>query len=595
MIRPSRDILIGFVLICALALGMTSQRAWRVANLHMLDREMSVLRAIAPRTPAQDVVVIGLDEAAYESIPEPFALWHRHLGELFTGLAAAKPGVVGLAMPLPVRSYDFMVKDIDAPLVAGLKRLAAAAPLVVGQGQSVGNTLRPIAPELLAAAGKDNVASLVLCEDSDGVVRRINHRRCATLDKHAAFAEAVARHLGRDSEQDGLIDFNVGGEISYLPLRQVLDWIRQGRSDELQRNFAGRAVVIASLLPNETRYRLPFAISAWERGNRSQPAAVAHIQALRSLLDRGLIERTSSTLGYVLAILCALLWFGHNGIVKASVLAGTLAALLLVSTYLLWQGSYLPIGGPLATALFAFAARLAYESIGHYREKQALRSAFAGHVSPQVMRAILKGQLQPEAAGELCQVTILFADIRGFTSRAESATPEATIALLNRFYAEAAAAIHSRGGAIDKYIGDGLMATFGMPQPLPAPERNALEAAQDLLTRIERVNVTLAAEGLAPLQIGVGIHSGEVLAGYVGSRKRRDFTVIGDPVNTASRLEGMTKEVGYPVVCSHEVAAAVGFAGGLEDLGERPVKGHTAMHVWGWNPPLSKRLKGDDK
>jgi adenylate cyclase len=112
-----------------------------------------------------------------------------------------------------------------------------------------------------------------------------------------------------------------------------------------------------------------------------------------------------------------------------------------------------------------------------------------------------------------------------------------------------------------------------------------------MLVRISRLNTELAAEGLAPLEIGIGIHSGEVLAGYVGSKKRRDFTVIGDPVNTASRLEGMTKTVGYPVVCSNEVAVAVGFAGGLMDLGQQDIKGRSSMHLWGWNPPLAARVK----
>jgi adenylate cyclase len=115
-----------------------------------------------------------------------------------------------------------------------------------------------------------------------------------------------------------------------------------------------------------------------------------------------------------------------------------------------------------------------------------------------------------------------------------------------------------------------------------------LEAAQDLLVRIQRLNGELAAQGLAPIEIGVGIHRGDVLAGYVGSRKRRDFTVIGDTVNTASRLEGMTKSAGYPVVCSHEVAAAVGFAGDLVDLGEQSIKGRSALRIWGWNPPLTR-------
>ncbi|OHC66275.1 MAG: hypothetical protein A3H93_20150 [Rhodocyclales bacterium RIFCSPLOWO2_02_FULL_63_24] len=591
MPRLPRDILLGFVLICALAISLMSTNLLRWADQSLYDAQTRWLRARAPSTLAQDVVVIGLDEAAYESIPEPYALWHRHLGELLAGLAAAKPAVVGLATPLPVRSYDFLIKGIDAPLIDGIRRLRAAAPLVVGQPMGIGRQLRPIAPELLAAAGSGAVASLAICEDADGTVRRISQRRCLTEDKNDAFAHAMAKHLGREGARGGMIDYSAGGDIEYIPFHQVLGWIRQGRDEQLQKRMQGRAVVVASLLPTETRYRLPVSLAAWERGSRTEPGAVAHVQALRSLLSRGLIVRVSQPMSLLLAGLGALLWFGRYGWPKLAALLGAAAAAIAGSTYAIWQGSYLHAGTLLAIILMAFLARLAWESVRHYREKQLLRSAFAGHVSPQVMRAILGGALQPDADGERCKVTILFADIRGFTARSENSTPEAMIRLLNRYYAEASAAIHARGGAIDKFIGDGLMATFGVPQPLPAPERNALEAAQDMLVRVARLNTELAAEGLAPLEIGIGIHSGEVLAGYVGSRKRRDFTVIGDPVNTASRLESMSKKVGYPVVCSHQVAEAVGFAGGLVDLGEQGITGRSALHLWGWNPPLAKRVK----
>lgn len=591
MPRLPRDILLGFVLICALAISLMSSNLLRPLDQSLYDAQTRWLRAHAISILPQDVVVIGLDEAAYESIPEPYALWHRHLGELLAGLATAQPAVVGLAAPLPVRSYDFLIKGIDAPLIDGIRRLRAAAPLVVGQPMGIGRQLRPIAPELLAAAGSGAVASLAICEDADGTVRRISQKRCLTEDKHEAFAHAMAKHLGREGAPGGMIDYSAGGEIEYIPFHEALGWIRQGHGEQLKKRVEGRAVVVASLLPTETRYRLPVSLAAWERGSRTEPGAVAHVQALRSLLSRGLIERVAEPMSLLLAGLGALLWFGRYGWLKLALLLGAMAAVVAGSTYAIWQGHYLHGGTLLAVILMAFLARLGWESVRHYREKQLLRSAFAGHVSPQVMRAILGGALQPDADGERCQVTILFADIRGFTARSENSTPEAMIRLLNRYYAEASAAIHARGGAIDKFIGDGLMATFGVPQPLPAPERNALEAAQDMLVRVARLNTELVAEGLPPLEIGIGIHSGEVLAGYVGSRKRRDFTVIGDPVNTASRLEGMTKKVGYPVVCSQQVAAAVGFAGGLVDLGQQDIEGRSALHLWGWNPPLAQRVK----
>ena len=590
MSRLPRDIVTGFVLFCALALGLMSTNALRGLDLALYDLQMRWLRALAPSDLAQDVVVIGVDEAAYESIAEPYALWHRHLGELFTGLAAARPAVVGIATPLPVRSYEFLVKGIDAPLLDGIRRLRAVAPLVVGQPMGVGHRLRPMAPELLAVTGSEALASLVICEDFDGTVRRLNQRRCVDEDRNAPFSHVMAKALGREGLDSGLIDYSAGAAIEYVPIKTVLSWIQQGRQAQLQALVQGRTVVVAGLLPTETRHRVPVSLTTWDRGSRSVPVAVVHVQALRSMLGRGLIEPVTATATWLLTLLAALLWFGRNGVGKILLLVSTVGLVLAGSTLALWHGYFLQAGGLLAVGALAFTARLGWESMRHFREKQLLRTAFAGHVSPQVMRAILGGRLQPDGGGERCQATILFADIRGFTARSEKSTPEAMIALLNRYYAAVSTAIHGRGGAIDKFIGDGLMATFGVPQPLPAPQRNALEAAQDMLARLARLNAELQAEGQAPLEIGIGIHSGEVLAGYVGSRKRREFTVIGDPVNTASRIEGLTKALGYPVLCSHDVAVAVGFAGGLVDLGAQPVKGRSDVHVWGWNPPLRAPL-----
>ena len=592
MLRHQRELIIGFVLLCAVAIGLMASRALRPADQALYDQQTRWLRAMGPSDLPQDVVVIGLDEAAFESIPEPYALWHRHLGELFTGLAAARPAVVGVAAPMPVRSYDFLIKGIDAPLLEGVRRLRATTPLVLGQPMGVERHLRPMAPELLAAAGEGALSSLVLCEDRDGTVRRVNQRRCIDEDRNPSLADLMAKTLGRESSARGLIDYTVGGPIEYTPLQTVLKWLRQGQAERLQALVQGRVVVVASLLPNEARYRLPVALAAWDQESRSGPAALVHVQALRSLLGRGLVDPVDTTWTWPLALAMALLWFGRNGWIKTLVLAGVVAVMLGISLLALWQGWYLPVGSLLAVAVLAFLARLAWESARHYREKQLLRSAFAGHVSPQVMRAILRGSLQPDADGQRCRVTILFADIRGFTARSEQSTPEHMIDLLNRYYAEMSAAIHGHGGAIDKFIGDGLMATFGVPQPLEAPERNALEAAQDMLVRLQRLNGELQAQGHAPLEIGIGVHVGEVLAGYVGTRRRRDFTVIGDPVNTASRLESLSKTLGYPVICSSDIAAAVGHAGGLVDLGAQAVKGRSDVHVWGWNPPLARHAGG---
>ena len=582
MYRIPRDILIGFLLVCAAGWFLMGTRALRFADQALYDAQIGWLRTNSPTPLAQDVVVIGVDEAAFVAIPEPTALWHTHLGTLFAGLSAAEPAVVGLGIPLPVRSYDFLVPEIDATLLSGIYRLKSAAPLVVGQPPGIGGKLRPLAPELLAAIGEKDLASLAICEDTDGVVRRINQRRCQSDEKRDPLALAMAKRLGRQGLPTGMIDYSVGGPIEYTPILTVMGWILRGEDEPLRKLVKGRAVVVASLLPTEARHRLPVPLAGWDPGSRTEPGAVVHVQALRSLLARGLIERAPENLSLALAALGALFWFGRGGWLKGLALLAALGALLGFSTYALWQGDYLRVANIVMVMLLAYGARQVWDFIRHFRERQMLRTMFAGHVSPQVMRALLGGELQLEENGRTQQVTLFAVGIRGFAARAAKSTPQATIGLLNRFHAAASLAIQSGGGAVDKYVGDGLTATFGLPQPLDAPQRNALEAARDMLLRVERLNRELAEEGVEPLQIGIGIHSGEVLAGYVGSTQRREFSVIGDSVGIASRLQAMTRDCGHPVLCTQAVAVAVGFAGGLVELGAPSAD---APAVWGWTPP----------
>jgi class 3 adenylate cyclase len=206
------------------------------------------------------------------------------------------------------------------------------------------------------------------------------------------------------------------------------------------------------------------------------------------------------------------------------------------------------------------------------------------------MEEIVAGRLSQELGGTQKEVCVLFSDIRNFTTYSEGKSPEEVISLLNEYFSEMTAAIHKHGGTVDKFIGDGIMAFFGAPKRLDCAERNALESAQDMLISLHHLNKKLAARGVQPIRIGIGLNSGKVVVGHVGSESRHEYTAIGDVVNTASRIEGLTKDLGYPIVCSSTVASAVGFAGGMVDLGEKPIKGHTDIHVYGWKPPVLEHL-----
>ncbi|MCU0849592.1 MAG: adenylate/guanylate cyclase domain-containing protein [Spirochaetes bacterium] len=159
-------------------------------------------------------------------------------------------------------------------------------------------------------------------------------------------------------------------------------------------------------------------------------------------------------------------------------------------------------------------------------------------------------------AGKRCNVTVLFCDIRGFTSMAEGMTPMELNDFLSDYRKRLTGAVFANGGMIDKYIGDAIMAVFGIPHPSPASgqdSRNAVAAAIDMLSCLEELNRERSIEGKTTIRVGIGIHTGEVFAGNIGSEGQIEYTVIGDVVNTASRIEGLCKEFSASMLISQDV------------------------------------------
>jgi adenylate cyclase len=178
--------------------------------------------------------------------------------------------------------------------------------------------------------------------------------------------------------------------------------------------------------------------------------------------------------------------------------------------------------------------------------------------------------------GRRVRATVMFSDIRGFTALVESQPPEETIELLNTYYTLMFDAISGHGGVVNPMIGDGLMAIFGAPLPLPEPPLAAVRSALDMVEMIELFNLERVALAKPPIRIGIGIASGEVVAGYTGTQQRATYTCIGDTVNLAARLEAHTKAAGHGILVDGETKAALGDRVPLVPLGEVQFKGKAA-------------------
>ena len=564
------------------AVAATSMRAGERLDLGFLDWQFHFLRAHFPQPSAHEVVVVGIDQETTQLLHEPLALWHGHLGALLRALSTGGAAVAGLDVVLPDRSYDRLLPGIDRALLVELVSARRHLPVVLGLTADPEGKARAVYPSFLAAAAASGF--VLFPTDRDGLVRRFDERIDVGGESAPTLAGQMARALGV-KVGNGYLNYAAGEKFSYVPLQQVLAWQAAGRRDELVRVFGGKPVLLGSVLRFDDRLAVPLNPAAWDAEPANAAGVTVHALALRNLLDGNLVEPLPVWALWLLCALAVAAGMAARGLPAA--LATAVGGTLLIgaaSTWLLGRGWVLPPAVPLAALWLAAATRCVWDATLELREQRRLRSVFAAHVSPQILEQIVQSSAQPGLGGRRYRICVLFADIRGFTERSEGMTPEAAITLLNDYFNRITACIHDAGGTVDKFLGDGIMAFFGAPQALENPCEPAFRAARDMLARLETLNRELESRGEPPIAIGVGLHAGEAVVGHVGSDTRHDYTAIGDTVNVASRLEGLTKDVNFPLVCSVTVIGALQRERDFVALGERAIKGHRPVEVYGWRP-----------
>jgi adenylate cyclase len=206
------------------------------------------------------------------------------------------------------------------------------------------------------------------------------------------------------------------------------------------------------------------------------------------------------------------------------------------------------------------------------KERDRLRETFGRYVTRQGADHLMKGN-NMNLGGQLVPVTVLFSDIRSFTSISETMEPRALLDFLNEYFSGMVESVMLNNGVVDKFIGDAIMAVFGAPVPQPDDALHAVKAALEMRARLLKINERFKERGLPELRTGIGLHSGQVVAGNMGHAERMEYTVIGDAVNLASRLEGMTKELKCDVVMSEDLFKQVESHVNAEALSKIKVKG----------------------
>ncbi len=308
----------------------------------------------------------------------------------------------------------------------------------------------------------------------------------------------------------------------------------------------------------------------------THPAVQIHATLLQALLDRHFIIQPQATPVILVAILMLLVLIGEIALPRMAPLKGTaivfaLAALWGFLNRLIWsQGFDLPITPPLlllATLLMIHGISALQSARG---EKHRLVRQLGAYLPREVARQVIQGgdPFRPERR----TLTVMFIDLRDFTAMAEGMEPEALAQLMDRYLSLVTRIIHHHGGTLDKYMGDGVMAFWGAPLANPAHAQAAYQAALDIAHGIDKLSQSLISEGLPPLRTGIGLHTGSATVGNLGTRFRHAYTALGDTVNLASRIEGLTRALNKTILLSGDTARQLRHAE-LEDLGLHHMRG----------------------
>ena len=470
-----------------------------------------------------------------------------------------------------------------------------------------------LAPLQQAAASGGHFNPLV---DFDGNTRRVP----LILEFQGAYYEslslAMVRHLlGKAEVYPGVPDgantvewLDISGERGQLrvPVDEELAALVPYRGSEYSFPYVAAADVIKGRVPPEVLRDRIVLVGTTAPGlmdlratpvGGAYPGVEVHANLIAGMLDGTVREKP----GFVLAIdFVQLLFFGALltillpllSPVRATLLAGVSALLLLALNFSLWSSANLVL--PLAAAgvmiLLLFAFNMSWGFFVESRSKRQFTELFGQYVPPELVDEMAKNPESYSMEGRNEELSVLFSDIRSFTSISEGMNPKELTQLMNEYLGTMTEVIRHRRGTLDKYIGDAIMAFWGAPVADPAHAGNAVLAALEMQQAVAALAVPFTARGWPVLHIGVGVNTGLMTVGDMGSPVRKAYTVMGDAVNLASRLEGITKEYGVGIVVGEGTRAQLpDFA--WRELDRVKVKGKdepVSIHEpWGLKAELS--------
>ncbi|MFN2616047.1 MAG: CHASE2 domain-containing protein [Thermoleophilaceae bacterium] len=569
-----------FLLFAVVAIGSTGLAVASYAG-HLLRR--SELETVDARfsirgtqTPPPDIVVVKIDDVTFNELnlrwPFPRSV-HARLIDRLTRYGAR-------AIAYDVQFTEPTQPEQDNALIDAVGRSGRTVLSTTEVDEHGGTRILGGDETLRSVRARPGDTSLSL--DPGGVVRRMAYapHRLPTfgvVTAERAWGKRIApSQLGGRTAP---IDYRgPPGTFRSFSFSRVL----RGRADPS--DFRGKVVVVGATAPSlQDVHATSTTGDSLMSGAELQANAIstAHrgfpMQDSPGALDIALIALLSLMAPLGSLVLRPLLALG------LALAAGVVYA--VVAQLAFDGGTILPLLYPLGGLALSCSGALAVYYVTTAYERERVRDLFGRFVPDRVVDQVVAQTDDLRLGGVERDCTVLFSDIRAFTSYSESRPPGEVIDVLNRYHSEMCAAIMGNGGTLVSYIGDGILAVFGAPLPQEDHAERALAAAREMIgPRLAAFNGWLREEGHGEgFRMGIGLNSGPVLAGNIGSEKRLEYTAIGDTVNTASRLEGMTKESGRQVLAADSTRSRLNERpADLEEIGDLAVRGReSSVRVWG--------------
>lgn len=438
-------------------------------------------------------------------------------------------------------------------------------------------------------------ANTVVKPDSGGVIRKMHYE----IDGLVSFGVAVAEAAG--GEKIGASQMEGDGEawIDYRGPPKTFahySYSRVLRGKVPPSAFRGKTVIVGVSAPS-----LQDVHATSTSGDELMPGPEVQANAAWTALHGFPLSSSGLVVDLLLILLLAAVPAAVTlrlAALPALLIAVALALLYAVAAQVAFNsGAVVPVVYPLLALVLSAMGALAVNYVMDAFERQRVHDTFARFVPAAVVSEVLaRTDDDLRLGGERRETTILFSDLRGFTSYSEQLAPDAVIEVLNRYLGEMSDAIMDHGGTLVAYMGDGIMALFGAPLEQPDHADRAVAAAREMLeVRLPRFNEWMEGAGMGRgFDMGIGLNTGVVMTGQVGSERRVEYTAIGDTTNTASRLEGMTKGSGHQAFIADSTRAALQReVPDLELVGEFEVRGRTQL-ITIWTLPTRKRAESGD-